>query len=368
MEEIWPILLQSYNDPLIRLFFWIMSACFIAETVFSKDLKSTIVSAGVLGTFLGVFLGLWHFDTSDITGSVPKLLEGLKLAFTTSILGMFFAIMLTVKDIVFRKKSSESSTNSLLQSLLNSFREMSKNISKTNDSLNKNLETISKEFKTVISCMNQSVKNTDDRLNMINSSLKEALNILSKGATEEIISALEKVISDFNKNLTEQFGDNFKQLNESVKNMIVWQENYKVITEQSEKHLQKILTSLETNAEYSEKLRVNFEKISETGKDLSSVIRSNENQIKNIEIHMKKLKKIGDEASLIVASINDFSQSIQNSLSVQSQGLNSLSKELEGSLGALNKTLTALTDKFRSDYKSYLTEFENLLKRALSHK
>ena len=101
MEEIWQMLLQS--DPLILIFFGIMLIFLVIGMVFSKDLKSTIVSIGVLGTFLGIFRGLWHFDTSDITKSVPELLEGLKLAFATSILGMFFAIILTVKDIFFKK-------------------------------------------------------------------------------------------------------------------------------------------------------------------------------------------------------------------------------------------------------------------------
>ncbi|RMD63219.1 hypothetical protein D6833_05875, partial [Candidatus Parcubacteria bacterium] len=34
--------------------------------------------------------------------------------------------------------------------------------------------------------------------------------MLSKSATEQVINALKDVISDFNQNLTEQFGDNFK--------------------------------------------------------------------------------------------------------------------------------------------------------------
>ncbi len=59
------------------------------------DLKSVIVSIGVLGTFIGIAIGLWEFDTTIIDASVPKLLEGLKLAFATSIAGMAISIGLT---------------------------------------------------------------------------------------------------------------------------------------------------------------------------------------------------------------------------------------------------------------------------------
>ncbi len=354
-SEILPLLERAYNDPLIRVFFWIMLCFFVADIIFSKDLKATIISIGVLGTFAGIFLGLYYFDTSKITESVPKLLEGLKLAFATSILGMFFSIILTVKDFIFQKNLQENSTESLLKSIL---------------SEEKKANQFTKD--RILYFMAESNKNINSHFNIINKSVKEILNVLSKGAKEEIITALENVISDFNKNLTEQFGDNFKQLNKSVKNMIVWQETYKVTIEQAEKNLQVILTTLEMNAEHSIKLITNFEKISKTSQDLSSIIQTNENQIKNLETHLNSLKKIGDKAQLIVSSIDDFSNKIQNSLSGQSKGLerlnDSLIKQLETSLGKLNEALTGLTNKFRNDYEGYLKEFAQLLKQLPPHK
>ena len=61
-----------------------------------KDYKTVIVSTGVLGTFLGIFIGLFNFDTTDIGKSVPLLLDGLKLAFATSIMGMGISVALYV--------------------------------------------------------------------------------------------------------------------------------------------------------------------------------------------------------------------------------------------------------------------------------
>ena len=58
--------------------------------------KPTIVSLGVLGTFIGIILGLWHFNIQNIAESLPYLLEGLKFAFLTSIFGMAVSIFLSV--------------------------------------------------------------------------------------------------------------------------------------------------------------------------------------------------------------------------------------------------------------------------------
>lgn len=50
--------------------------------------------------------------------------------------------------------------------------------------------------------------------------------VIAKSATEQVINALKEVIRDFNNNLTEQFGENFKELNKAVFKLVEWQENY----------------------------------------------------------------------------------------------------------------------------------------------
>ena len=130
-----------------------------------RTYKNEIVSLGVLGTFIGIAIGLYYFDVNNIKESMPILLEGLKTAFITSGVGIFFSIIIALRHPPIQKKS-------------------------------------------------------------------------------EMIGALELVLRDFNNNLTEQFGDNFKQLNESVKNMIIWQENYKSQIVENEKSLNNILSEL----------------------------------------------------------------------------------------------------------------------------
>ena len=131
-----------------------------------RNYKNEIVSLGVLGTFIGIAIGLYHFDVTNIKDSMPHLLNGLKTAFITSGVGIFFSIILSIYKPAQSKKS-------------------------------------------------------------------------------ETIDALEMVVKDFNKNLTTQFGDNFKQLNESVKAMVTWQNNYKTQIVKSEESMNNILSQLQ---------------------------------------------------------------------------------------------------------------------------
>jgi hypothetical protein len=52
------------------------------------SIPTGFTTIGVLGTFVGIFYGLQDFDTTKITESIPTLLEGLKTAFSTSIIGI----------------------------------------------------------------------------------------------------------------------------------------------------------------------------------------------------------------------------------------------------------------------------------------
>ena len=83
-------------DPVNLFFVVIIFILAVLEYVMKKDLKSQIISVGVLGTFVGIFIGLQGFDPQDIMNSVKHILVGLKTAFFTSIVGMSVATVLSI--------------------------------------------------------------------------------------------------------------------------------------------------------------------------------------------------------------------------------------------------------------------------------
>lgn len=342
---------EAFKDPVIRIITISMAICFLLELYrlvmgyFKESFKPLIISLGILGTFTGILLGLWEFKTDNIDGSIPQLLEGLKTAFITSVLGMGTAIVLAFIENWIKK--TPETQDEVLKELLHEQKQTNTNIGQ------------------ILELVTQAKTQTHNHFEMINQSLNQALQTLSKGATQEVINALKSVITDFNKNLTEQFGENFKQLNEAVKKMTEWQENYKSHINQMEKHLQTTVKNMKQTSDYTKQFTGFYEKISHT-------IEVNQNQINNMEKGLKSLHTIGQEAGLITSQLNQFSKQIQTSLSEQSEGLNNLSKtlnkqvksslnDLDTSLGTLNKALTSLTNKFRQDYKVFLNYFEKLL-------
>ncbi|RLA78135.1 MAG: hypothetical protein DRG78_15850 [Epsilonproteobacteria bacterium] len=83
-------------DPVNIVFVVIIFILGFIDQKTKKDFKSQIVSVGVLGTFVGIFIGLQGFNPEDIMNSVNKILSGLKTAFFTSIVGMSVALVLSI--------------------------------------------------------------------------------------------------------------------------------------------------------------------------------------------------------------------------------------------------------------------------------
>jgi len=93
-------------DPINLIFVIIIFTLGFLDYKTGKDLKSQIVSVGVLGTFVGIFIGLQAFNPDDITNSVNDILGGLKTAFFTSIVGMSVSTTLSIVQ-TFKSKSED---------------------------------------------------------------------------------------------------------------------------------------------------------------------------------------------------------------------------------------------------------------------
>src|SRR5690606_8760535 len=76
---------------------------------FLEYAPTLMTSLGILGTFVGIVIGLMHFDTADIDGSIPILLGGLKTAFITSVCGLVGAVVFTsLNTVVFSNRKADA--------------------------------------------------------------------------------------------------------------------------------------------------------------------------------------------------------------------------------------------------------------------
>lgn len=93
----------------------------VGMNFFNSGVSGTLTGLGILGTFLGLSMGLGAFSGDDIftiSDNVGSLLSGMKVAFHTSVYGIFFSL---VFNIVYRSIMSDAYRT--LDEFLNVFRQ-----------------------------------------------------------------------------------------------------------------------------------------------------------------------------------------------------------------------------------------------------
>ncbi|MCW9710144.1 MotA/TolQ/ExbB proton channel family protein [Avibacterium sp. 21-586] len=150
--------------------------------------------------------------------------------------------------------------------------------------------------------------------------LENFSQLLSRSATEAVIQALNNVISDFNKNLTEQFGENFKELNKAVGDLLNWQVHYKQQLNEMINLFDKKISSLSQTEQAILNIENSAKSIPVLINELSEVIQFNQQQIKGLNIHLEAFSELKENA---VRSIPE----IQNQISLMLKNTSSANQE-----------------------------------------
>jgi ABC-type transporter Mla subunit MlaD len=229
---------------------------------------------------------------------------------------------------------------------------------------------------------------------------------LAESNSKALIIALQEVIRDFNTKITEQFGDNFKQLNEAVGAMLDWQaqyrqqidemisqqgraaENMEIATSRYQEIVNKagvfsaaaadlsgLLDGLQSQREQIraslEQLGKLLEKTSESlPKVESKVVQLTEQVTFGVKQNQDEMKKVLRDSAVALQSsvadirnlllettqsantqINDHMRGLADKTSEQFAKLDAaLETELSKSISSLGRQLTALSKQFVDDY------------------
>lgn len=323
LAQLFEHLFQSIDSTLVtNIFIWAVIFVFCAawwcdhKNIHSKfrEYAPTLMGAlGILGTFIGIIIGLLNFNTESIDTSIPVLLGGLKTAFITSIIGMFFAILFNGLDAFFfanKRRLLEENTPELVtpehihQELKEQNKHLVKLIAGMSGSEEGSIVAQIKLMRNEISDTSRAqIDNHSNFSNKLWDQLQQFADLMAKGATEQIIDALRQVIIDFNNNLTEQFGENFKALDNSVKKLVDWQENYKTQVDQMSEQYQQSVESLVETRQAVAGIWEECKEIPLAMSELRDVLQVNQHQISELSRHLETFVAIRDKATNVLPEI-----------------------------------------------------------------
>lgn len=197
---------------------------------FCRGMPTLLTTLGILGTFLGIAIGLLHFDVARIEFSIPVLLDGLKLAFISSIVGIVlsvclrFVLMFEHDTLTPRAPGGDAARRLQLSAAhLAATQQLAERVTEFGERLTATMQEQHRELLITLDGFARQ---------------------LSDMSSRQLIAALEQVIRDFNTKLGEQFGDNFRRLDASVAKLLQWQEQYRLYLEQLGDQLERAVASV----------------------------------------------------------------------------------------------------------------------------
>lgn len=366
----------------------ILTSPFLLKRKFGKGhIASLTITIGIFGTFFGVFIGLLDFNPDDITASVPKLINGLQTAFVTSIAGLLANLILRIFPSVygFNEERTGKKSDDMAEQMI--------------ESLNRVANSISGDGESTMVTQLQKIRTTNsDGFDKMNKSFEDFAEKMVADNTQSLIDALTQVMQDFNTKINEQFGENFKQLNEAVGAMVEWQKEYKehveTLTAQFSAvstNIEQIDNALKSTAESNNTIFETNELLRETVTDFSATVKSfaelgdkAKDSFPIIEQNMNSLteasnKYVRDSLADIQTNYDSFSNTqkqlmenykanIEKMIADNADRIknldNELGQELNKALESLGSQLTSLSQHFVNDYKPLTDKLKEVVQMA----
>ncbi len=331
---------------------------FLVQLIRTKTLfpgaGGLLITIGICFTFYGISIGLANFNPDEIDESLPQLIAGIKTAFLVSVMGVFFSIILRVADLVIQRIRKQEVVDE------------------------------SAGIEDLVATQKTTLKAIESGFSSMSASFDNFAKTMAENNSKAFIKALEDVIKDFNNKITEQFGDNFKQLNAAVGALLVWQKNYKEYIEVNEKNLNSLYQKIDKAikdysvvVEHSTKFaenanamkaildalvaqRANLEK---NAQSLASFLTNMNGVIPNL---VKEMTTFQNSSLKSLAEIQQHSEGLEKHyVSVTTKLTNNINDnigKLTGSLLQINDNLLKGSETLNSQIKVLDNELESVLK------
>lgn len=304
---------------------------------------TVLTMLGIFGCFLGISLGLLHFNTADVQGSVPELLNGIKTAFWASLTGVGGALLIKARHLIFgppRMKAEGVIDEATIDDLATLLRNLHQSLAGREDS-------------SLISQAKLLRQESRDGLASLKTSLDSYMEKVAESNSKALIEALKEVIRDFNTKINEQFGENFRHLNSAVEKILVWQEAYRQqLTEMIEQQKSTASSMAAATTNYRE-IVANSESFTAAANNLSSLIKTLDLQREQITRSITSLgellKSAGDNIPKIEEHVVEMARQIEagvkNSNDRITAAITSMTQTLQTSQGEMKRLIVEASER-----------------------
>lgn len=138
---------------------------------------------------------------------------------------------------------------------------------------------------------------------------------MAENNAKSFIEALTATMNDFNTKLTEQFGENFKELNVAVGRLLEWQNQYMQILDEVCNVQREIFAGIEGVRQSMANMEVSAQGITDSSAELSDIVLTAKKYNEQMKQLMSDLTVIGEQAQRTIPEIETFAHTVLGKIS-----------------------------------------------------
>ncbi|ADQ06821.1 hypothetical protein Calhy_1098 [Caldicellulosiruptor hydrothermalis 108] len=350
-----------------------------------------LTGLGILGTFVGLGKGLSDINIATgeaMKSSIENLMIGLKLAFYTSIVGIFFSLVWTLADRILLTSRVR---------IIHQFQQVIKDIvGEENKSYIKEihdlLETQTSLLKTIATDISTELsKVLTDKINneilpqlfsyndeLYKSIIEPAINNIasvienfSNVASQTQVEGISKIVDKFVNEMSGALSYKFQELAATIDNICTWQLTLKqslddfiksvIETTQNQVKISTVFTDILNSL--TSNLKVIEEVNNKASENLDFIVKVQDTFEKQLEMLSIELEKIKEEYYKLVEKIENTDEEISMKIS---NFLDSVNK-VENTIKDISASLTYISDAITASSQDFMQRVNDGLKTGLNY-
>ncbi|MFM6023234.1 MAG: hypothetical protein ACKPER_09960 [Dolichospermum sp.] len=334
-----------------------------------RILPNLLLAFGLLGTFLGITINLSTLsqtinqtnasDINNLVSELQKPLEGMSIAFTTSLTGLFFSALLTIVNFIFNSGLAKYRLISSLEDYLDNvyFPEVqgdtrldkivNKMVSQQDEFLTNFGETVRKAVEQSMGKVAKQIadgnKETTDLARQVYEKFTDAAGTISRAANEfqDSMSALNKTSQIF-----KQSAETFNQSEFPLKLSLAVAD-----LSNTQQKFSESATSLAATTELIINTLIGIENSSQSLISLSEEIKAmNQTSIQVLELHQNNQNLMSEIIPQLQQGANSYQKAVNK--------LDDLDQRIHDKANNFDQLMTAMS-QLLENVKTYTTESQN---------
>lgn len=301
-----------------------------------------LTTLGIFFCFTGIAWGLLNFDPNDVKLSIPRLLEGIRTSFWASVAGIFWALTIKARVAIWGDARLRVGATNQQGATLN---DVADYLSRLNNAL------AGTEDSTLLGQIKLLRSDSNYRLDRLNATFETYSAKIAEANSRALMQALQSVVQDFNAQVNDQFGDNFKHLNAAVEKLVTWQSHY------AEQLATLIAQESETRASMSE-AATHFNEIVRRSQEFTDIAQS----LKRLLVGLNTEK---EQLNFSLSTLAELINSAATGLPTLEQNITAMTGQVEQGVRANQEAMAAIVKTTAQAIQQHNQQLTALLSEAL---